>query len=302
MDRVIQTIRRPWLKSTAKTVWLTLRKYSETDGEQRAASFAYYAFFALFPLILLLITVSSAIGSKYVSENDISNAIIGFVDNYIPVGSGEENIVTKTIHGVMKTRGSAGIVAILGLAWSALRFFQALVRGVNKAWGTHEYPWWRLPIKNLAMVGIVASALLLGVLVPSIMNYVQWYYWRLGFHFGARLMVVAFWCLSKVLPLLVLFYGFSMFYKFAPRRKTLLSEVWIAALFVTLSLQGLQNLFVLYVQNFANFNRLYGTFGSVIALLMWIYLSGSIIILGGCLCAAQAEVAGKVQHEVDTKS
>ncbi len=49
-------------------------------------------------------------------------------------------------------------------------------------------------------------------------------------------------------------------------------------------------MFVLYTKNIGNFNALYGTFGSVIALLMWIYLSGSIIILGGCLAAAKYEI------------
>jgi YihY family inner membrane protein len=299
MHREFQTLRTSRLRRVWTIIWLALCKYSETDGEQRAASFAYYAFFALFPLILLFISMASMFVHDPAAA---ASAIIDFVDDYIPVSPGEENIVTVTINGVLKSRSGAGIVAILGLMWSALRFFQALVRGVNKAWGTHEYPWWRLPFKNAAMVGIVASALLLGILAPTIMKYVEWYYWQLAFGFGAQVMVIVFRVAKWLLSTLVLFYGFSMFFKFAPRRRTLFSEVWVASLFVTFSLQLLQSLFVLYVVSFAHFNRLYGTFGSVVALLMWIYLSGSIIILGGCLCAAQAEAAGKVQHEVETKS
>jgi uncharacterized BrkB/YihY/UPF0761 family membrane protein len=59
---------------------------------------------------------------------------------------------------------------------------------------------------------------------------------------------------------------------------------------VTFGLQGLQKLFLLYTRNITDFNRLYGTLGSVVAVLLWIYLSGSLIILGGCLSAAQWEV------------
>jgi uncharacterized BrkB/YihY/UPF0761 family membrane protein len=59
---------------------------------------------------------------------------------------------------------------------------------------------------------------------------------------------------------------------------------------VTLGLQGLQGLFVIYSTNIGEFNRLYGTLGSVIALLLWIYLSGSVIIFGSCLSAATYEV------------
>src|SRR5205823_12488981 len=91
------------------------------------------------------------------------------------------------------------------------------------------------------------------------------------------------------IPTLVLFYGFSMFYKFAPRGSRLFSQVWIASAVVTIALQVLQHLFVLYVKNFSNFNKIYGTFGGVVIFLMWIYLSGTLIIFGGCLSAAQAE-------------
>ena len=70
----------------------------------------------------------------------------------------------------------------------------------------------------------------------------------------------------------------------------MLREVWAAALFVTVSFEILQRLFILYTHNIGNFNKLYGTFGTVVALLLWIYLSGSTIILGGCLSAAKYEI------------
>src|SRR5581483_2415760 len=281
----------PWWKRASRIVWLTLCKYSETDGEQRAASFAYYAFFALFPLILLFITI----GSMFVDQERASSAIVSFVNDYIPLDADPENIITTTINGVVKSRKSVGVVAILGLAWSALRFFQALVRGVNRAWGTKEYAWWRIPIKNFGMVGILASVLLVGNIVPLLLKYVEWYYWQLAFSSGAKIMVVVFASARWIVSSLILFYGLSMFYKFAPRRRTSFSEVWIAAAIVTISSQIVQGLFVLYTKNFGHFNALYGTFGGVVALLMWIYLSGSIIILGGCLCAAQAEVNGNAE-------
>ena len=284
--------RAPWPTRAWKTLWLTLCLYSETDGEQRAASFAYYAFFALFPLVLLFVSV----GSTFLDGNRVSAAVIDFVARYIPVESDQQNIVVETINGVLRSRKGAGLVAVLGLAWSSLRFFQSLVRGVNRAWGTHEYSWWRLPLQNALMVGIVASALLIGVVAPTVLDAVQAFVWQHHITVGVDALVVLFRVLRFLIPFVVLFYGFSMFYKFAPRRRTSFSEVWLAALLVTLALQGLQSLFVFYAKNFGHFNALYGTFGGVIALLMWIYLSGSIIILGGCLCVAQAEVAGKIQH------
>jgi Ca2+-transporting ATPase len=163
---------------------------------------------------------------------------------------------------------------------------------VNKAWGTKDYSWWRLPIKNFAMVCILVSALLLGTLAPVIINYVEYAYWNNSWKVGLDFLFVnnVFAAIRFLLPPLVLFYGFAMFYKFAPRRRTAFREIWISALFVTIGMDVLQRLFLLYTKSIANFNAIYGTFGSVIALLMWIYLTGALIILGGCLAASGYEI------------
>ena len=277
-----------FFKAAGQVIWRALIKYDETDGEQRAASFAYYAFFALFPLVVLLITVfTTFLGNQEVATIRITTA----VTDYLPDKEFSKQVV-RTIQGVVQSRGSASLIAFVVLAWSALRFFQALVRGVNRAWGTHEYSWWRLPIKNLAMTAILASAMLLGILVPMIVNNVEALYWKHSWEFGLDFMWVKglFAGVRYFIPPLILFYGFAMFYKFAPRRKTTFREIWLAALFVTIGLDLLKQGFVLYTSNIGNFNALYGTLGSIVALLMWIYLSGSLIILGGCLSAAQYEI------------
>ena len=61
----------------------------------------------------------------------------------------------------------------------------------------------------------------------------------------------------------------------------------------------MQKLFIFYAGRVTNFNVLYGTFGSVVALLLWIYLTGTVIIAGGCLCAARAEVAQGISDQAE---
>jgi YihY family inner membrane protein len=278
-----------FFRQAGQVTWRALIKYDETDGEQRAASFAYYAFFALFPLVVLLITIfTSFLGSREVAMTRITAA----VSDSLPIDQELSKQVIRTIQGVVKSRGSASLIAFAVLAWSALRFFQALVRGVNRAWGTKEYSWWRLPIKNLAMTAILASAILIGILVPAIVNQIEALYWRHSWEVGLDFIWVKdlFAAVRYFIAPLVLFYGFAMFYKFAPQRKTTFREIWVAALFVTIGLDLLKQGFLLYTTNIGNFNALYGTLGSIVALLMWIYLSGSLIILGGCLSAAQYEI------------
>jgi Ca2+-transporting ATPase len=212
------------------------------------------------------------------------------------VDSDKNDLVTKTIRDVIKTRRGVGVFAVLGLIWSCLRFFQSLVIGVNRAWGTHEYSWWRLPIQNMLMVGILVSALPVGLLAPLLLRSVEMRIWHLDIPYSAKLIVFGFQFIRFLVPSALLFYGLSLFYMLAPHRRTTFREMWVGALVATLLLQVLQALFVLYARNVAHFGAVYGAFGSVIAVLMWVYLSGSVIILGGCFCAARAEVREEIRN------
>lgn len=288
MHRLHEELRKlPRLERSAGIVWQAMLRYSAIDGEQRAAAFAYYAFFALFPLILLIVMIGTAFYSG--DTERVQESVIGFVHEYIPVGYESQSKVLIAVQAVLNSRGGASILAILGLAWTSLRFFHALVRGVNKAWGTVEYSWWRLPIKNLYMLGVLMSALLLGIVVPLLVQGFTSYLERYNIPLATSLAIQGLELARRLIPTVVLFYGFSVFYMLAPRGRKTFRSIWIAAVVVTVSLQALKALFVLYTSNVVNFNAVYGAFGGVIALLMWIYLSGSIIIFGACLSATRAE-------------
>ncbi len=153
---------------------------------------------------------------------------------------------------------------------------------MNQAWGVEPLNWWKLPLKNLTMVGVLASALLLGNVIPAVLKTVlgnikfaaSWTPWLLGLA-------------GALVPPLVLFYGFLLFYKLAPRSRVgaTFRMVWLPALIVTALLVLCQQLFVVYTTHITNFNAVYGAFGGVIALMLWIYLSGLVVVFGGCLCA-----------------
>lgn len=287
-----QRIGRVWA-----TIWRALVKYTETDGEQRAASFAYYALFALLPLTVLLITLSTRfLGDQTKATQVVFNLM---ADYLIKMDASTQASVQETVKSFMASRLGSGLISIAIVLWCSLRFFQSLVTGVNKAWGTKEYDWWRLPLMNLLMVTVLASALLLGIIAPTAINAVDQYYQdhqsQFGFDHGLGRQALNL--ARSLLPPLLLFYALTLFYKFAPRRKTTFREVWLEAIAVTLLLGGLQKLFLFYASKIAEFNLVFGTFGSVVALLMWIYLTGATIILGGCFCAARAEITRGLEDQ-----
>src|SRR5271165_3845092 len=243
--------------SFAKKIGQVLTRYGEINGDECAASFAYYSFFSLFPLILLLVAISTFfIPDRF----QAARRVVQEVEQYIPLQLKDRTLLFTIVDDAIKNGWRAGIFGLLALLWGALRFFQALVIGMNRAWGGKNYEWWKLPLKNLLMLGILVSALVLGLVVPLIFNrFKTIYYFDIN---------VAVDLLSSLLPEGILFYGLVMFYKFAPRKPVQFSHVWLAALLGTLFLQFGQNLFSWYLGTFTNFNALYGVFGTIMGLLL----------------------------------
>lgn len=261
--------------------------FSRIEGTTWASSFAYYAFFALVPLLLLLLTVGTDVAAHFIGEEAAKDKAFRFIVGSVPLGASGQRTIADTLHGIMESRGKIGVVALVGLLWSSLGFFQAMVGAINAAWNTEPLSWWRLPLKNLEMIGVLLSALAVGIVVPAVLKIAQ------GFlNWGGPLIATLFNLLVVLVPAVVLFCGFLLFYKLAPRRRVgvTFAMVWVPALLVTAVLQLCQQLFVWYSTRFTDFNAVYGAFGGVIALMLWTYIAGSVIVFGGCLCAAQREM------------
>lgn len=273
------------LDQLSRRVWATLvdalNRFMRIDGAEWAGAFAHYAFFSLFPLIVLLVSIASL----FIERDRAAADIIAFVGGYVPIEGEERSFIFTTVSGVIGARGQAGFVAMLMLGWSAMRFFSTLIRATNRAWGVDAHNWWRLPLTSLLFLAIMAAAVLISIAAPMLTQMIKKSFFPTS---DFRAWVYSIW--GFLVPMLVVFIGLSLFYRMAPRRRTHFSEVWIAALCATALLKASESLFVLYLKYFVSLNAVYGTFGGIIALLLWIYLAGCIFIFGACLCAAQAEV------------
>lgn len=266
---------------------LAFKKFLQIDGTEWAGGFAYNAFFSLFPLMLLLVTIASA----FFAHEQVGAQIIAYVEAYVPIEGDMQSNIFNTVEGVIEARGRAGVIAFLILVWVAHKCFTTLISATNRAWGVDAYSWWKLPLKSLVLLGLMVLAVLLSIATPMLIKMVK-EFWFPSNDFQSWVYTLG----GFFIPWLVVFSGLSVFYKLAPRRATRFSEVWMNAIWTTLLLFLAQSLFGIYLNNFAEFNALYGTFGGIMALLLWIYLSGCIFIFGACLCAAQAEQRKKRDH------
>ncbi len=266
-------------RRTLTTLELAGHKFAHIDGPELASAFAFDALFSLFPLILLLVTIAS----PFFDPTTSVNSVLDYIGKYIPTSAEMQVRIINVLARIVRARGQAGLAAFLLLVWPSIQFITTLTHAANRAWGMEWEKWWQRPLKGLALMGIMLAAILIGIGLPLAVKTADKFFNIAVFPLPGQ----GIW--GVVVPWLAMFFGLSLFYRLAPRRKTHFSEVWGAALCATILLHAAQNLFILYLHHSSTLNAIYGAFGGVIALMFWIYLSGVIFIFCACLCSAQAE-------------
>jgi membrane protein len=73
---------------------------------------------------------------------------------------------------------------------------------------------------------------------------------------------------------------FSTLYLFGPAKSSRLRRTWMGALLAAFLWEATKSFFAVYLKSFSSYQLLYGSVGSVIAVLIWLYLSGALFALG----------------------
>ena len=91
---------------------------------------------------------------------------------------------------------------------------------------------------------------------------------------------------------------FLMLYKYMPNTRTYWRYIWLGALVAAILFETTKNLFIIYLNTFTNFANVYGTLAPVVALLLWTYLSGLILILGAELSSEYGRIRRGIERGV----
>jgi len=270
---------------TRHIIWPTIRSafntFLQINGDQWAGAFAYNTFFALFPLTIVLVTITSF----FIAHDVAVKKVIAFIESFAPISGEWQQQIAGTITGVINSREEVGFVAFALLVYATLRSFGTLISAVNRVWGTESYNFWRLPLKSLVLLGVTVGALLFGLITPVLLRSI-----RMLLSPMDDSLSLLFETGNYLVPLCAMFFGLSLFYKLSPTRPMKFSEVWVGALSATVLQVGSGSLFVIYLSSFAKLNAVYGSLGGIMALLLWIYLSGCFFIYGACMCSSLADL------------
>lgn len=255
---------------------------SDDDVFARAAALAYYFLFALFPTLLFLTSLLGLLPGPGLMER-----LLAYARQALPGDAA--SLVTRTL-GEIQAGARGGLLSIGALAalWAASAGMASVMKALNMAHGIEDpRPWWKHRlVAVLLTVGFaifILAALVLIVFGPRIGEVVAG-----GMGLGPQFTVV--WNLVS-LPLVIalVLVGIALVYYFAPAtqqrwRWVTPGSVVALALWLAMSF-GLR----WYVARFADYSATYGSIGGVILLMLWLYLTGLVLLVG-------AEINAEIEH------
>ena len=273
-------------RTLAKRVWDEL--YS---GEllTHAAALSFYFLFALFPLLISLVTL---LGFFVDRGTDLRASLFGYLSRVIP--SSAFVLINTTLDDISANAGGARLsLGLLAAFWFASLGVAALSESLNAMYGVRESRrWWRVRASAIgltaALIVLILGALLLivygGEIGTEVANY-----------FNQGTLFATAWTILQV-PLAVLFVllAFAMVYYFAP---DLYDQKWywitpgsIVGVALWLFVSAILRIYLRYADSYS---MTYGSLGGVIILMLWFYVTGVAILLGGKMNAEIESAAAK---------
>lgn len=266
-----ETTRPNWM-SALRAVW---HQIDERNLGLIAAGVAFFGMLAMFPGLAAVIALWGLVADPVVVD-DLLTSIQSILprDVFLLIDAQVDALITAR----PQTLGLTSAISILIALWSSRAGVSALMRGLNTIHGTRNRSgirhYFMALLLTFALIVIALIALSSVVIAPVLLNFL-----KLGDQTAFVIDLVRW-----IVTISVLTVGLGLIYRFGPNRHTKPTS-WITpgAILAILLWAAVSAAFSIYLSNFGNYNEVYGSIGAVIALLMWLYFSAFLILLGAAL-------------------
>jgi membrane protein len=268
------TLRLPW---QLRLFWAAVTGWSKDDVPRLGASLAYYTLFAISPILIIVIAIAGAV----YGPDAVRGQIVGEIDRL--VGREGAQAIQAILRGAHQSHTGtlAVIIGTVTLIVAASGAFLELQHALNTIFrvktDTKKSGLERLLVSRLRSFGLVVSigflllvSLIVSAAITALSNRVQQ-----RFVFGAALMQV----LDVVVSLGVITLLFGLTYRLLPDVRLAWRDVWTGA-FVTAALFAIGKFLIGLYLGHSTVASSYGAAGSIVVLLVWVYYSAQIILLG----------------------
>jgi membrane protein len=270
--------------------WLQVvrRAFAEAKADNvsvLAGGVAFFAFLALFPAIIATLNIYGLVADPA----EVSRQV-GALAGQLPQ-SAQPLIMDQLTAVTQGSNGALGVVSVLAALWSASSGTTGLIRAVNVAYDETETRG-VLKLRAIAL-GLTLGAVVFVLLAVSLAAVVPVMFDAIGLGGPGRVLAqILRWALLLALVMTAL----AVVYRVAPDRDAPRFR-WVSTGAVVATVLWLVGtaLFSLYVNNFGRYNKTYGTLAGVVVLMLWLYLTAYLVLLG-----AEINAESERQTERDT--
>lgn len=257
-----------------KRVW---QQINEDDIFGRAAQLAYYFLLAVFPLLLFLVTLLGYLAS---AGSELRDKLLTYLATVVPASA--VDLIHVTINEVSNEKGGGKLsFGLLAALWAASNGMGAISQTLNIAYDVEETrSWWKVRLISVGLTVLLAILIITALIIVL-------YGGKLADLIAVRVGLgntfkIAWQILQWPIVFAFLLTAFGSIYYFAPNLRNPKWR-WItpgSALAVVLWL--LTSLgFRAYLHFFDSYSATYGSLGALIILMLWFYLTGVAILIGG---------------------
>ncbi len=246
---------------------------SKDNASIVAAGVAFYGVLALFPALAALVSLYGIIMDPHDIERHLTSASSLLPQEAHSIIDGQLKSVTKNTGSALSLGAIGGVLLAL---WSASKGMKALVTSLNIAYDEEEARGF-LKLTGIALL-LTIGAIIFIVVALTFITFLPSMLESFGLgQLGQTLLSLLRWPLLAM----VVVAGLAVLYRYAPCRDKPQWQ-WVslgAGLATFLWITG-SILFSLYVENFGNYNKTYGSLGSAVILFMWFFVTAYIVLLG----------------------
>jgi membrane protein len=250
-----------------------IKKYSKDGSTILASSIAFYSILSIFPALLILISMSGIIIDRF----DIQADILAFVEERIPIIYG---FVNDNITGIIENRTGIGITGFILLFLSSTYVFDSIQFAFNRIFNIETArQFWKRKLYGFFIMLMIFIIIVITLGVSAGLFYLSNQVIDL-LNMGRS---ISSWLLQLVSVIMGIFFNFLVFgliYYYGTNKKVDLRQLYPGALMAAVVWEGVKHIFMIYLDRFANYQMTYGSIGSVIAFLFWVYISGMILLMG----------------------
>lgn len=252
------------------------RKIIDDDCSEHAAAMAYYFLFAMFPFFLFLTTLMG-----YIPIPDLMEYMMNRAAEMLP---GDAFALVESHIRALFTNKKEGLlsIGILLALWSSSNAIVSIMDAMNKLYEVKEgRPFWKVRLVAIFLVITLSLTLLVALILLMFGTKIGKYIADM-INLGMPFLVAWHLVLIPVI-LFLLVLALAVVYYMTPDVE--LKWIWISpGAVIAIPLWLLMSLaFSLYVNNFGSYDKTYGSIGAVIVLLLWLYLSGFVMLIGAVI-------------------